>query len=739
MQQKMKKIHINKKVLIIAISIVLAILIIGIILFKTGAINRISNIFKKEELVEFEYDIYSVSGNVGTVLLTFRSENGIEKIIYTKDEKEVPVYPKGKTQVALDYKMEDFKEYKFKVTDTKGAEKEYTVNFEIPRIKGVYTLIDGLYVNEPDVTGLVKEKTRYLYPNDTGDLIPGNWITDDSPANWYNYKNQNWANIYVENNGVESYYVWVPRYCYKIDTVNSVTGNERMDVKFINTYNEYIDGATGNKTTWDDLQAQGYQIPEAFSWENKNGADLIIPGYWASKYQLSELSTYKINYNLVASTSAFTVSSFTNNVSSSAAKYTYAINGKIVHESTTLENYDFANTTPDKTNIINVTALDANGSIVGSMTKELELVNVNAPDLTGLDKDTTFYVYWDEAGNEHNEIPISKDAPEGWYNYSYANWANIVTRNNGVETYFVWVPRYQYSLDQTAQRSNVRFIEGTGTDTYAGYQIPEAFTWTNQAGETVQLTGYWATKYQLTTEESTPKLDAEMSVSGNSIKIKNITGTTITAANTNSTNVKYEYYLNGDKLHEGTSATENYVYTGLNLKTTYTINIILRNQDTDAYMGAITKKMTTEEANAPVLTGLVESRTYYVLYDDDGNQTIGDNIKNDGSNMPTNWYNYRDSKWANIVVTDGNVVDGKIESATTTTYFTWVPRYEYRILSDRANLSLANRRTEVNFISGTNTDTTYGYQIPEAFTWTNQAGETVQIPGYWASKYQLSN
>ena len=107
--------------------------------------------------------------------------------------------------------------------------------------------------------------------------------------------------------------------------------------------------------------------------------------------------------------------------------------------------------------------------------------------------------------------------------------------------------------------------------------------------------------------------------------------------------------------------------------------------------------------------------------------------------MPTNWYNYRDSKWANIVVTDGNVVDGKIESATTTSYFTWVPRYEYRILSDRANLSLANRRTEVNFINGTSTDTTYGYQIPEAFTWTNQAGETVQIPGYWASKYQLSN
>ena len=44
--------------------------------------------------------------------------------------------------------------------------------------------------------------------------------------------------------GIENYYVWIPRYCYKIDTQNSVPGNERMDVKFINTYNEYIDGET---------------------------------------------------------------------------------------------------------------------------------------------------------------------------------------------------------------------------------------------------------------------------------------------------------------------------------------------------------------------------------------------------------------------------------------------------------------------------------------------------------------
>ena len=131
------------------------------------------------------------------------------------------------------------------------------------------------------------------------------------------------------------------------------------------------------------------------------------------------------------------------------------------------------------------------------MTKELELVEVNAPDLTGFDKNTTFYVYYDSEGNEHNEIPISEDPPADWYNYSYSRWANIVTRNDGLENYLVWIPRYQYRLDQTSQRSNVKFIQGTGTEVSTGYQIPEAFTWTNQAGETVQIPGYWASKYQL--------------------------------------------------------------------------------------------------------------------------------------------------------------------------------------------------------------------------------------------------
>ena len=104
-----------------------------------------------------------------------------------------------------------------------------------------------------------------------------------------------------------------------------------------------------------------------------------------------------------------------------------------------------------------------------------------------------------------------------------------------------------------------------------------------------------------------------------------------------------------------------------------------------------------------------------MLYDEDGNETIGDKIEKDGKNMPDNWYNYGESKWANIVVTDGEIVDGQITNDTMTTYYVWIPRYEFMILAGQHKQPEVGR-TEVRFIQGTSTETDTGYQIPEAFT-----------------------
>ena len=325
----------------------------------------------------------------------------------------------------------------------------------------------------------------------------------------------------------------------------------------------------------------------------------------------------------------------------------------------------------------------------------------------------SFYVYWDEQGNEHNETPISKPAPEGWYNYTYAKWANIVTRNNGVETYFVGIPRYEYKLNSTSQRSSIKFILGTGTDTTEGYQIPEAFTFGGQ-----ELTGYWISKYELTQEESEERIKAELSAGDTYINVRDIQGTLIDAIE-EGTELEIEYYLDGEKQKTGNNLKEHYKYEKLTLDTEYTINIIVREKESGKYIGAVTKKVKTKKVNEPDVSKFDSSNTYYVIYKEDGQKEE----KSITEDPPEDWYDYSNQRWANIVT----------KANETETYFVWIPRYEYRILTDRANLSLNSRRTEVNFISGTDTNTTEEYQIPEAFTFGDQ-----ELKGYWITKYELN-
>ena len=613
---------------------------------------------------------------------------------------------------------------------------DYTGNTGIKVVNGNYEEVNGVYMCTPKLNqGFSKEHTRYINVREDK-LTPGNWINKKPDDDWYDYdgetdeagnviKGPTWANLYVENNGIESYYVWIPRYVYK------TAENERMDVKFVNLQNTHIEAKTQVQTSWEELQAQGYKLPEAFQWDNDaNGtieAGEELPGYWMSKYQLSDLGEYALDFTTVSTVTSITIENI--NVKTTedrpVAKYQYAINGKVVYESTDGGNYTVKGLVKgDKA--VNVTALDSNGEIIGSHTRLYRTADVNPPDISKFDKDTTFYVYWDEKGIEHNEIPISKKAPNEWYDYGTANWANIVTRNNGLETYYVWIPRYAYQVDNTNQRTYVRFIKGTGNaEEDAGFKVPEAFWWDNNGNGTVDegesLTGYWITKYQLTGDEPN-RINAEISAGSDLIKINGITGTLIENAQTNSIPLKIEYYLNGDKKYEGESSTEKYEYKGLEENTTYTVNIIVRNSNTNEYIGAVTKKITTITKIVPDTSTFDKETTFYVSWD--GDKEVRTSIK---ENPPENWFNYTNQEWANIVTTANG----------TETYFVWIPRYEYKTLS--------NERTDVRFIKKdiTNDNCTQGYKVPEAFWWDNNNNgvhdEGEELTGYWMSKYQLSN
>ena len=727
-----KKINLKNKKIILIIAILVLVATITAAITIPQIVTKIQA--QKNTLLSYEV-IKEVSEGDYKIVITVKSDDGLE-YIKLPDGDTLKIMDQ-RTKVGIDYEIMEDTKYDFVIKQVGKDEVTESIFKEVQKIDGEYTLVNGVYSNKPDLTGFNANYTRYMYENDQGNMAPGNWITGDQPQNWYSYKDSKWANLYVESGGPETYYVWIPRYCFKLDQ-----DNQTSDVKFIDTSNNYKD-ENGKVTKWTELKNDGYQIPEAFQFNGYR-----IPGYWAMKYTSGDITTPStINYDMSVFRGVITIRNITLNTSitnsNPITKYTIALNGKIEK---TIEDADILtnvgtqviefNNMISGDNVINVTALNAGGEVVGSMTKIYSPAVVNSPDLSGFNQDTTFYVTYDDNGKETSTVPITERAPSDWYEYGESRWANIVTRNNGLETYYTWIPRYQFTLDQTNQRSTVKFISGTSTQTDAGYQIPDAF-WFDKNGnceqdDGEQLTGYWAMKYTAGSE-SAPRFDTEVMATSASIKTKGITGTAVGEGQV------YKYYINGEYKGQKTTATDTFEFSGLNSNTKYTVLVEVRDSS-DEYVGSVVKQISTIDANKPELTGFNADQTYYVLYDGDGNETIGDKVKNNGSNAPSNWYNYSESKWANIVVTDGKVKNGQITEATKTTYFTWIPRYEFKITSSQ-QAQPATARTEVRFLQGTSKDTDVGYQIPDAFWFDKNSNDTEddgeQLTGYWAMKYTV--
>ena len=118
-------------------------------------------------------------------------------------------------------------------------------------------------------TPVIKDNMK-LVKWDGTDFVPDN--TNSS----YDYDNQQWANAVVTIDGIESYFVWIPRYEYKINytTPGTPRNGGTIEIKFIPT----------SQTTAD----LGYTIHPAFTTNVDNGGwGEEIPGIWVGKYETS--------------------------------------------------------------------------------------------------------------------------------------------------------------------------------------------------------------------------------------------------------------------------------------------------------------------------------------------------------------------------------------------------------------------------------------------------------------------
>ena len=164
---------------------------------------------------------------------------------------------------------------------------------------------NGGYVESKGVNAPVLKDNMELvtYNEETGkweennsssayDYVAGTGTEDNNESKW--------ANAVVTVDGVESYFVWIPRYAYKItyNDVNDKSAGGTIDVKFlVGTSDNYYDengvlqkakrAVTGQEDTTSD-----YYVHPAFTNNvDLGGWDSELTGIWVGKYETSLVDT----------------------------------------------------------------------------------------------------------------------------------------------------------------------------------------------------------------------------------------------------------------------------------------------------------------------------------------------------------------------------------------------------------------------------------------------------------------
>lgn len=699
-------------------------------------------------------NVYITPGNYSTLNSTNPSTRG-DAIIETSSGEDdnsawygsISVQPRQNTPFIVRCTGDSV----FGFSSANGKEKEayyrtaikvvgaMSYNQIIPGVDSKYVKVAGdVYLYEPSLTGFNPQCTFYVTWDEDGEetLTP---ITNPAPVGWYNYSEQKWANILVTANQNKAYFVWIPRYVYKLDSTTQTS-----DVRFVDINNKYED-TEGNISSL-TIGSSEWRLPEAFNWEGRP-----IQGYWISKYQVSKFE-------------GFSVARFSDKIQITLidekesklgnGTYSYYIGNTLAGTAAYNATFTYTNLQPNTT--YNLRIIGSNGAeisrsvqTIGSLPKVINTTSdqyFEAPVLTGFNLNKTYYVTWDKNGNE-KLTPATGSAPYNWYDYTNRKWANImVDDGNHNKSYLVWIPRYKYSLstygpeapdffdgDTKFGYSKVKFIkrtEGTaGVKDGDGYIVPQAFNW-----DGVEIPGFWITKYQVSIIDT---LYVERGM--DYIKVTSI-GSHIAAVLGNSGN--YTYYLNGTN-KGSVEYNKAFTFSNLNDNTTYEIKIVGSNGESITRIVATLIKnnfvnlpdsTSSQHFEAPDLTGFDLSKTYYVTWDSNGVETLTPAT----SNPPSNWYDYTNKKWANVLVENGN----------NKAYFVWIPRYRYILETNQKSLlkagddyldgldSLAYQYSKVEFIkkdTGTAGTVENGYAIPQAFNWDGQ-----EIAGFWISKYQVS-
>ncbi len=246
--------------------------IYGII--KTSELNYARKTFKNNNnnVMKYIYQNGVESSPTGDDNLDYKGTKPQNGIIIINNQGQIAlVLYNGKYCVTKDYS-----------TDNLTLEK---MGLEECLLKGpkepIY--VDASGANAPQLLG--KMIPIYWEEDENGNYIERETVETDS--NWYDYGNKKWANDKTKDG---SYWVWIPRYAYKIMVGYGIQTDEgKVDVKFLPGIGN--EPKEGDNTS---IETKGYEIGEkdtsmhyflhpAFKFGEKP-----IEGFWVAKFSPSK-------------------------------------------------------------------------------------------------------------------------------------------------------------------------------------------------------------------------------------------------------------------------------------------------------------------------------------------------------------------------------------------------------------------------------------------------------------------
>ncbi|MDD4067113.1 MAG: hypothetical protein PHH22_03985 [Clostridia bacterium] len=143
-------------------------------------------------------------------------------------------------------------------------------------------LTDGTYNTQEQVNSpkLLEGMVGIYWNNDNEE------ITSNSPewnySDWYNYQDKLYANAKTPDG---SYWVWIPRFAYRINSGFNTSTTGAIDIKFLKdtsyiaSDNTSIDSCTEGNGFWNQHSGFKYTGNDNLTYE--------LPGFWVSKYDMS--------------------------------------------------------------------------------------------------------------------------------------------------------------------------------------------------------------------------------------------------------------------------------------------------------------------------------------------------------------------------------------------------------------------------------------------------------------------